>query len=396
MASRREVVILSAVRTPIGRFGGTLADVPAVALGGVVVREALARAGVAPESVDEVLIGNVVQAGEGQNPARQASIRGGVPSTVGATTINKVCGSGLKAVMLGAQAIIAGDADVIVAGGMENMDQAPYLLPKARQGFRLGNQTVVDSMVNDGLWCAFENQHMGASAEWTAREFKLTRQELDECALRSHQNACAALKENRFAAELVPVEIPQRKGPPLVFAADECPRADSSLEALARLTPVFQKDGVCTAGNSSAIADGAAAVVVAGADAAAQTGQAPLARLVGYAQAGVEPLRIFTAPIFAVRKLMQQTGRSLDDVDLFEFNEAFAAQAVADVKELGVPWDKVNVNGSGIALGHPIGATGTRILVTLIHALRNRGLKTGVASLCLGGGEAVAVMVDVL
>jgi len=396
MATKRPVVITSAVRTAIGRFQGALSALPAAQLGAVAIREAVKRAGIDPVRIDEVLMGNVVQAGQGQAPARQAAIKAGLPPSVCATTINKICGSGLKAVMLGAQAIMAGDADIIVAGGMESMDLGPHLLPQARQGYRLGNGVLVDAMVHDGLWCPFENHHMGNSAEWVAREYGLTRQELDEYALNSHLKAIAAIQGGKFKAEIVPVEVPQRKGPPVLFDTDECPRADTTLEALAKLQPAFQKDGIVTAGNAPGITDGAAALVVMGEDTAAALGVQPLARITGYDQAAVEPLRIFTAPIFAVQKLLRKTGYQLADIDLIEINEAFAAQTVADGKALGVDWNRVNVHGGAIALGHPIGASGARVLVTLLYALRDRGLKTGLATLCLGGGEAVAMTIELM
>jgi acetyl-CoA C-acetyltransferase len=394
--AKRSVVVVSAVRTAIGRFQGALSALPAAQLGAVAIRDAVKRAEIDPARIDEVLMGNVIQAGQGQAPARQAAIKAGLPPTVGATTLNKICGSGLKAVMIGAQAIIAGDADIIVAGGMESMDLGPHLLPQARQGYRLGNGVLVDATVHDGLWCPFENHHMGNSAEWIAREYGLTRQELDEYALNSHRKAIAAIQGGKFKAEIVPVEVPQRKGPPVLFDTDECPRADTTLEALAKLQPAFQKDGVVTAGNAPGITDGAAALVVMGEDTAATLGLRPLARITGYDQAAVEPLRIFTAPIFAVQKLLRKTGYKLADIDLIEINEAFAAQTVADGKALGVDWNRVNVHGGAIALGHPIGASGARVLVTLIHALRDRGLKTGLATLCLGGGEAVAMTVELV
>jgi len=365
-----------------------------VQLGAAAIRAAVQRAGIDPARIEEVLMGNVIQAGEGQAPARQAGMKAGLPPSVGATTINKICGSGLKSVMFAAQAIRAGDAGVIVAGGMENMTLGPYLLPQARQGYRLGHGTLLDATVHDGLWCAFQNQHMGNSAEWIAREYRLTREELDEYAYNSHRKAIAAIQAGKFKAEIVPVEIPQRKGPPVVIDTDENPRADTSLEALAKLRPAFQEGGMVTAGNSPGITDGAAALVVMDEDTAAELGVKPLARITGYAQTAVEPLKLFTAPIFAVRKLLDKTGYALDDIDLFEVNEAFAAQVVADGKALGLDWAKVNVNGGAIALGHPIGASGARILVTLIYALRDRGLKTGLAALCLGGGEAVAMTVE--
>ncbi|MGB9775655.1 MAG: acetyl-CoA C-acetyltransferase [Anaerolineae bacterium] len=391
----REPVIVSAARTPIGRFQGTLAPLSAPELGAVAIRAAVERAGIDPALVEEVLMGNVVQAGVGQAPARQAAIKAGLPPTVGATTVNKVCGSGLKAVMLAAAMIATGDGDVFVAGGMESMNNGPYMLKQARFGYRLGDGKLVDATVHDGLWCPFQDWHMGNAAEWIAREYGLTRQELDEYAYRSHMKAIAAMDEGRFKEEIVPVQVPQPKGSPILFDTDECPRRDTSLEALARLKPAFQPDGIVTAGNSPGITDGAAALVVMSRGKAEELGLRPLARIVAYAQAAVEPLKIFTAPIFAVRKLWAKTGTSVDDYDLYEVNEAFAAQVVADGKELGLPWEKVNVNGGAIALGHPIGCSGARILVTLIYALRQRGLRRGLATLCLGGGEAVAMAVEV-
>jgi acetyl-CoA C-acetyltransferase len=394
MSNEREVVIVSAVRTPIGRFQGTLSNVPASELGAVAIKAAVERAGVSPADIAEVLMGNVVQAGQGQAPARQAAIKAGIPPFVGATTVNKICGSGLKTVMLAAAMIGVGDGEMFVAGGMESMDMGPYLLPKARFGYRLGNGQLVDAMVYDGLWCTFADHHMGNSAEWIAQEYGLTRQELDEFAYHSHKKAIAAIDGGRFKEEIVPVEVPQRKRPPILFDTDECPRRDTSLEALARLRPAFRKDGLVTAGNSPGITDGAAAVVVMSREKAEELGIEPLARIIGYDQAAVEPLKVFTAPIFATRKLLEKTGYSVDDLDLIEANEAFAAQMVADGKALGWDWDKVNVNGGAIALGHPIGCSGTRVLVTLIHALKDRGLKTGLAALCLGGGGAVAMIIE--
>lgn len=391
----REPVIVSAARTPIGRFQGTLAPLSAPELGAVAIRAAVERAGIDPVIVEEVLMGNVVQAGVGQAPARQAAIKAGLPPAVGATTVNKVCGSGLKAVMLAAAMIVAGDGDVFVAGGMESMNNGPYMLKQARFGYRLGDGKLVDAMVHDGLWCPFQDWHMGNAAEWIAREYGLTRQELDEYAYRSHMRAIAAIDEGRFREEIVPVQVPQPKGGSVLFDTDECPRRDTSLEALTRLKPAFQPDGVVTAGNSPGITDGAAALVVMSRGKAEELGLRPLARIVASAQAAVEPLKIFTAPIFAIRKLWAKTGTSVDDYDLYEINEAFAAQVVADGKELGLPWERVNVNGGAIALGHPIGCSGARILVTLIYALRQRGLRRGLASLCLGGGEAVAMAVEV-
>jgi acetyl-CoA C-acetyltransferase len=393
-ADSREAVIVSAVRTPIGKFNGTLAPLSAPELGAVAIRAAVERAGVDPASVDEVLMGNVVQAGQGQAPARQAGIKGGIPPTVGATTVNKICGSGLKTVMLASAMIAVGDGDIFVAGGMESMNNGPYLLQDARFGYRLGDGKLVDAMVYDGLWCSFEDQHMGNAAEWIAQEYDLTREELDEYAYNSHMKAIEAIDEGRFVDEIVSVEIPQRKGEPIIFDTDEVPRRDTSLEALARLRPVFQRDGMVTAGNSPGITDGAAATVVMSRAKAQELGVEPLARVTAYDQAAVEPLRVFTAPIFAVRNLLQKTGTTVDDYDLVEMNEAFAAQCLADGRELGLDWDKVNVNGGAIALGHPIGCSGARVLVTLIYALRHRGLKTGLATLCLGGGEAVAMTIE--
>jgi acetyl-CoA C-acetyltransferase len=339
-------------------------------------------------------MGNVVLAGQGQAPARQASIKAGIPPTVGATTVNKICGSGLKTVMLAAAMIAAGDGDIFVAGGMESMNNGPYLLPKARFGYRLGNGEMVDAMVHDGLWCAFEDHHMGNSAEWIAREYDLTREELDEYAYNSHMKAIEAIDEGHFENEIVPVEVPQRRGDPLVFDTDECPRHDTSLEALARLRPAFQRDGIVTAGNSPGITDGAAATVVMSRAKAEELGVEPLARVVAYDQAAVKPLEIFTAPIFAVQKLLEKTNTTVDDYDLFEVNEAFAAQMLADGRALNLPWEKVNVNGGAIALGHPIGCSGTRVLTTLIYALKHHGLRHGLTTLCLGGGEAVAMAIE--
>ncbi len=390
----RTPVIVSAVRTPIGRFGGTLANVPAVELGAVAIRSAVDRAGVDPNSVDEVLMGLVVPAGAGQAPARQAAIRAGLPAdTVRATTVNKVCGSGMKTIMLAASMIKAGDGDIYVAGGMENMNLCPYLLQRGRAGYRLGHDTLYDAVVHDGLWCAFENHHMGNSAEWIVREFNLTRQELDEFACGSQIKAAAAQDAGKFNHEITPVTIRQSKGNPIAFEQDEGIRRDATLEKLAKLPPVFQKDGMLTAGNSSAITDGAAAMVVMALETAQQLGATPLAEITGYAQAGVKPLEIFTAPVLAVRKLMQQTGVSIGDYDLIEANEAFSSQCVANGRALGWDWTRVNVHGGAIALGHPIGCSGTRVVVTLLHALRDRGLSTGMATLCLGGGEAVAMSV---
>jgi acetyl-CoA C-acetyltransferase len=393
----QDAVIVSACRTAIGKFMGGLSTIPAPQLGAVVIREALQRAGIDPAIVDETFMGCVVPNGMGQAPARQAAIHGGIPPEVGAVTLNKVCGSGLKTVMLAAGLIRAGDGQVYVAGGMENMSQVPYILPKARGGYRLGNGALVDGLIHDGLWSAFTDQHMGNSAEFIAAQFDLTREELDEYACHSHRRAIEAIDAGRFQAEIVPVEVPQRKTPPLSFDTDENPRRDTSLEALAGLRPAFKPDGIVTAGNSPGITDGAAAVVVMSRRKADELGLDPLARITGYAQAAVDPQWLFIAPVHAIRRLLERTGTMLADYELIELNEAFAAQTLADGRALeqdGWDWSKVNVNGGAIALGHPIGCSGTRVLVTLLYALRDRGLHRGLAALCLGGGEAVALAVE--
>lgn len=392
--SRRDVVIVGAARTAIGKFGGSLAAISAPSLGATAIRAAVARAGVAAEQIDEVYMGNVVSAGIGQAPARQAALQAGLPPTVGAVAINKVCGSGLKAVMLAAQAIVAGDADIVVAGGMENMNLAPYLLKQARTGYRLGNGELIDALIHDGLWCSLENWHMGMAAEYIAEEFGVTRQAQDEFALASHQKALAAIAAGRFRSEITPVEIAQRKGPPRVFDTDECPRADTTIEALARLRAVFKKGGAVTAGNAPGISDGAAALVVCGLDVAQQQGMKPLARIGSYAHAATEPKRIFYAPVLAVKRLLQRTSEQLDDVGLIEVNEAFAAQTLVNIEELRLDPQRVNVNGGAIALGHPIGASGARTLVTLLYAMAERSVQRGLATLCLGGGEAVAMSIE--
>ena len=388
-----DVVIVSAARTPIGKFQGTFQTIPAPELGATAIRAAVERAGVDPAAVDEVLMGNVLQAGVGQAPARQAAIGAGIPSSVSATTVNKVCGSSLKTVMMAAQAIRAGDARLIVAGGMENMNLAPYLLPGARFGYRLNNQTLLDAMIQDGLWCPFEQHHMGHSAEWIARRYNVSRAAQDAWALESHRRALAAQQHGHFSAELTPVAVTKR-GETVAVVADETPRADTSAAALAALKPIFDTSGTVTAGNSSPISDGAAAFVVCSGAFAHAHGLKPLARIVGYAQAAVDPLEIFGAPIHAVRKLADKLNRAVTDFDLVEINEAFAAQTVADVQELGLDPARVNVNGGAIALGHPLGASGARVLVTLLHALQQRDLHIGIATLCLGGGEAVAMGVE--
>ena len=396
MAKADDIVIASAVRIACGRFQGALKSVRAPALGAAVTREALSRAKLEATVVDEVLMGNVLQAGLGQAPARQASIAAGLPPSVGATTINKVCGSGLKSVMIGAAMLRSGDAQVIVAGGMESMNGAPYLLPEARFGYRMGQATLLDAMVRDGLWCAIEDQHMGLAAEWIAEAQGITREEMDAYALQSHQRAIAAIDRGAFEREIVPIEVPQRKGAPISFLVDECPRRDTSLAKLAQLPPAFCEDGRVTAGNASSIADGAAAVVITLRDRALALGCAPIARIVSYAQAAVDPGAIFTAPVHAIRNVLRRARMELGDLDLIELNEAFAAQTVANGRTLDLDWDRLNVNGGAIALGHPIGASGARILVTLLHALLARHLERGLAAACLGGGEAVAMIVEVI
>ncbi|MCA0354680.1 MAG: acetyl-CoA C-acetyltransferase [Chloroflexi bacterium] len=395
MSNEREPVLLSAARTPIGKFGGSLADLTAPQLGAIAIKAALERAGINGDVVDEVIMGNVIGAGLGQAPARQAALGAGVPDSVSALTINKVCGSGLKAVMLAASMIKAGDAELIVAGGMENMSRAPYLLPQARFGYRLGNGEIQDAVVHDGLWCAVEHHHMGNSAEWVADACNVSREMQDEFAYNSHRKAAAAIARGAFKNEIVPVELKSRKGT-TIFDIDEPVRADSTVEALAKLKPAFKADGTVTAGNAPGITDGASALVVASMAKAQQLGAKPLARITGYAQAGVKPLEIFTAPAFAVRRLLEVTNTSLADYDLYEFNEAFAAQALANGHDLKIDWDRLNVNGGAVALGHPIGASGARVLTTLVYALQERGGKRGLATLCLGGGEAVALAIELI
>jgi acetyl-CoA C-acetyltransferase len=388
-------VILSAVRTPIGRFQGALAPLSAVELGARVVAEAVRRAGIEPGGVDEAILGNVVQAGLGQNPARQAALRGGLAPRVAAMTINKVCGSGLKAVALAAQAVQLGESEIVVAGGMESMSNCPYLLPGARAGYRLGNAEVVDSMVHDGLWDAQENFHMGMTAELVAEKYSITRQEQDAFAVESHRRAVRARKSCFFEAQILPIEIAQKKGEPIAVGYDESPREDSTLEALGKLKPVFKKDGTVTAGNAPGTNDGAAALVVTSARRASQLGKTPRARIVAQAVSGVEPKWVMMAPVDAVEKLLHKTGWDRDrDVDLYELNEAFAVAAIAVTRELRLDPEKVNVNGGAVALGHPIGASGARILVTLLYELERRDLKRGIAALCLGGGNAVALAIE--
>lgn len=394
MADPKDIVIVSGARTATGAFLGSLASLPAPELGAVAIREAVSRAGIKPEDVDEVIMGNVVGAGMGQAPARQAALKAGLPDTVGCTTINKVCGSGLKAVIFAAQAIKAGDYGCIVAGGMESMSQCPYLLPKARTGYRMGDGKVVDSMVHDGLWCAFNDFHMGNTGELVAEKFNISRQEQDEYAYNSHRKAVEAIKGGKFKDEIVPVMVPQRKKDPIKFEVDEGPREDTSVERLGKLRPAFKKDGTVTAGNAPTVNDGASALVVMSRERADKLGVKPMARVTGYATGGTEPKWLMLAPVEAIKNLLKVTDYKLEDFDLVELNEAFAAQAIADIRELGLNPDIVNVYGSGVALGHAIGSTGSRILITLMYALKDRGLKTGLAALCLGGGNAVALSIE--
>ncbi len=390
----KKAVILSAVRTPIGRFQGSLKGFKATQIGSIAVKEAISRAGVKAEQVDEVIMGNVIGAGLGQNPARQAALGAGLPETVGAMTINKVCGSGLKSAVLAAQAIKLGDADFIVAGGMESMSNAPYLLFKARDGYRLGHGEVVDAMVHDGLWDAYEDFHMGNTGEIVAEKYGVTRQQQDEYAVKSHQKAVAAMEAGKFKKEIVSVQIPQRKGDPVIFDTDEGPRKDTTIETLAKLKPVFKKDGTVTAGNASTINDGASAVVVTSLDHAEKLGKRPLAEIVAYAVSGIEPKLVMMAPLKAVKMVLEKAGWKQDEVDLFEFNEAFSVQQVALLKEMKLDPGKHNVHGGAVSLGHPIGASGTRVLTTLLYAMEDRGVKKGIAALCLGGGNAVAMAIQ--
>ncbi len=389
----RDAFILSAVRTPIGKYLGSLAELSAPQLGSLVVREALRRAGALEAQIDEVILGNVLQAGVGQNPARQAALKAGLPDTIAAFTVNKVCGSGLKAVMLAAQAIRAGDADLLVAGGMESMSGAPYLLFGARNGWKYGDQKVVDAMIHDGLWCTYENWHMGEAAEYIAKKCGVTRGDQDRFAAQSHQRAAAAWERGAFNAGTIPVNLgsgPKAK----TLSRDEGIRPDTTLETLAKLKPSFRPDGSVTAGNASMLSDGAAALVVGSQRAAEKLGAKPLARIVAYATSGVAPKDIFIAPVSAIRQVLDRAGLAMKDIDLFELNEAFAAQMLACEKELHLDESRVNVNGGAVALGHPIGASGARVLVTLLYALEQRGLRRGLASLCLGGGNAVALVVE--
>jgi acetyl-CoA C-acetyltransferase len=386
-------VIVSAVRTPIGKFLGTLAGVPAQRLGAIAVKEAVVRAGLKPEQIDEVIMGNVVGAGLGQNPARQAAIFGGIPDTVPAMTVNKVCGSSLKAVVLAAQAIKCDDAEIVVAGGMESMSNAPYLMKNARGGFRMGNQTVYDAMIHDGLWDAYNDYHMGNTGEVVAERWNVTREEQDAWAVGSHKKAIAAIDAGMFEREIVPVEIPSKKGDPIRFDTDESPRRETSIEALRALKPAFKKDGTVTAGNAPGVNDGASALVIMSKAAAKRMGIKPRAEIVAYASSGLAPELVMMAPEKAVRMLWEKTGWTADGVDLYEFNEAFAVQQVALQRVLGLNPAKHNVRGGAVALGHPIGASGARILTTLLHALEDRNEEKGIAALCLGGGNAVGMAI---
>ncbi len=394
MSSNRQPVIISAVRTPVGKLLGALKTFKATDLGAMVVREAVKRAGVKPEDVDEVIMGCVIQAGLGQNPARQAALRGGLPPSVAAVTVNKVCGSGLKAVMMAAQGIQLGDTEIVVAGGMESMSNAPYLIPKGREGYRLGNGTLVDSMIQDGLWCSFDDQHMGCTGEVVSERFHVSRAEQDEYALNSHRKAAAAIESGKFKEEILPIEIPQRKGAALVFDTDEPVRADASLEALRKLKPAFKDGGTVTAGNAPGLNDGASAVVVTSADRAQSLGVEPMARIVAQATSGIEPKLVMMAPVEAIQKLLKKTGWSAKDIDLIEINEAFAVQLVAIIRELDLDPEKVNVNGGAVALGHAIGQSGSRLLTTLLYEMKRRKAQRGIVSLCLGGGNAVAMALE--
>lgn len=395
MAAFDDVVIISGCRTAVGKFQGALTDLSAPQLGAIVVREAVKRAGLNPDQIDECIMGNVLPAGLGQNPARQAAIFGGLSPRTGAMTINKVCGSGLKAVALAAQAVQTGNSSIVVAGGMESMTNAPYLLPQARKGYRLGNGQVIDSMVHDGLWDVYNDYHMGITGENVAEKYGITREEQDEFAVNSHRKAVAAMKECRFKSQIVPVEITKKKGgDTVIFDRDESPREDTTIETLRSLKPAFKKDGTVTAGNAPGVNDGAAAVVVTSAMRAGELGAAPMVRIVAQATSGVEPKWVMLAPVDAVKTIYKKTGWTKDDVDLFELNEAFSVQALGVTRELGLDLSKVNVNGGAVAIGHPIGASGARVLVTLIYEMARRDVKRGIAALCLGGGNAVAMAVE--
>jgi len=394
MPELNEAVIISAARTPVGKFLGSLKGFTAPELGALVVRESVKRAGIKPEDVDEVIMGCVIQAGLGQNPARQAALNGGIPSTVAAVTVNKVCGSGLKAVMMAAQGVQLGDSEMVVAGGMESMSNAPYLIPKAREGYRLGNGELIDSMIHDGLWCAFENYHMGCTGEVVADEYKIGRSEQDEFATNSHRKAAAAIKAGYFKDEIVPVEIKQKKGAALIFDTDETVREDTTVEVLGKLKPAFKSEGTVTAGNAPSVNDGASAVVVTSLRRARELGVEPMAKIVAQAVSGVEPRLVMMAPVEAVRKLLKKTGWSGSEVDLVELNEAFSVAALAVTRELGLDPEKVNVNGGAVALGHAIGQSGSRLLTSILYELKRRDARRGIVALCLGGGNAVAMAVE--
>ena len=392
----RESVIVSAVRTPTGKFLGGLKDLKAPELGAIAVREVVRRAGIDPATVNECILGNVVSAGLGQAPARQAAPKGGLDTSVAALTINKVCGSGLKAVMLASQGIATGDIDIAVAGGMESMSNCPYLLTRVREGLRMGDATIVDSMIHDGLWDSFHNIHMGLTGELVSDKYRVTREQQDCYAVESHRKAAAATKAGWFKDEIVPVSLPQKKGDPIVIDRDESIRENTSLESLGKLKPAFKKDGTVTAGNAPGVNDAAAALVVMGADVASKLNLTPIARVVGQATSGLEPQLVMMTPVEAVRKLLPKVGWKVEDVDLVELNEAFSVQAVAVIRELGLDPSRVNVQGGAVALGHPIGASGARVLTTLLYALRRLGKKRGIATLCLGGGNGVALAVEML
>jgi len=396
MAAFDDVVIISGCRTAVGKLQGSLSDLSATQLGALVVREAVKRAGVNADQVDECIMGNVLPAGLGQNPARQAAIFGGLSPATGAMTINKVCGSGLKAVALAAQAVQTGNSSIVVAGGMESMTNAPYLLPQARKGYRLGNGKVIDSMVHDGLWDIYNDYHMGVTGENVAEKYGITREEQDEFAVNSHRKAVAAWKECRFKSQIVPVELPAKKKgeAPVLFEKDESPREDTNIETLRSLKPAFKKDGTVTAGNAPGVNDGAAALVVTSAQRAKELGAQPMVRIVAQATSGVEPKWVMMAPVDAVRKIWEKTGWKKDDVDLYELNEAFSVQALGVMRELALDPNRVNVNGGAVAIGHPIGASGARVLVTLIYEMTRRNVRRGIAALCLGGGNAVAMAVE--
>ncbi len=390
----RQAVIISAARSAIGKFQGSLSGFTAPELGALAIRAALERATLDPNQIDEAIMGCVLQAGVGQNPARQAALKAGLPDAVSAFTVNKVCGSGLKSVMLAAQAIACGDAEIIVAGGMESMTNAPYLLTKARSGYRIGNGEIVDAMIHDGLWCAMDHWHMGETGEVVAEKYQITRELQDDFAFNSHRKAVSAIDTGKFADEIFPISLPQRTGDPIIFKIDEGPRADTSIEALAKLKPAFRKDGTVTAGNASGLNDGGAALIVTSAEKAKALGLEPLARITAQATSGIEPKLVMMAPVEATRKVAAKAGWNLPEVDLFEFNEAFSSQSVALAKVLALDPARINVNGGAVALGHPLGASGARVLTTLLYEMKRRQVQRGIASLCLGGGNAVAIAVE--